>query len=191
MASDLTQERQQAQALLERLSAEKLRAVRSLLEVIVDDEEEELTDEVTLSNAPLDDEPETDAERAAVAQARASLKNNGGKGVPHDEADAPVGTRVIGEEMKDLEWSESSLEDMAALDKNDRTAASSEPSNASRKQKLATSSVCKESIQLSTVCASAIGVCDSSSAVAPSSCCAFSTAKTPIGNLRGFSPCRS
>ncbi len=85
MGSDLTQERQQAQALLERLSAEKLRVVRSLLEVIVDDEEEP-TEEVMLSKAPRDDEPETAAERAAVAQARASLKNSGGKGVPHDEA---------------------------------------------------------------------------------------------------------
>ena len=56
MASDLTQERQQTQALLERLSAEKLRVVRSLLEVIVDDDEE-LTEEVMLSKAPLDDEP--------------------------------------------------------------------------------------------------------------------------------------
>jgi hypothetical protein len=85
MASDLTQERQQAQALLERLSPEKLRIVRSLLEVIVDDKDD-LTEVATFSNAPIDDEPETDAERAAVAQARASLKNNGGKGVPHDEA---------------------------------------------------------------------------------------------------------
>ena len=85
MASDIGQERQQAKALLERLSAEKLRVVRSLLEVIVDDEEE-LAEEATLSNAPIDDEPETDAERAAVAQARASLKNSGGKGVPPDEA---------------------------------------------------------------------------------------------------------
>ncbi len=82
MASDLTQERQQAKALLERLSPEKLRVVRSLLEVIVDDED----NEATLSNAPIDDEPETDAERAAVAQARASSKNNGGKGVHHNEA---------------------------------------------------------------------------------------------------------
>ena len=85
MASDLTQERRQAQALLERLSPEKLRVVRSLLEVIVDDEEEP-TEEVMLSKAPLDDEPETDTERAAVAHARGSLKSNGGKGVPHDEA---------------------------------------------------------------------------------------------------------
>jgi len=85
MGSDLTQERQQTHALLERLSAEKLRVVRSLLEVIVDDEEE-LTEGATLSNAPIDDEPETDAERAAVAQARASLKHSGGKGVPHNEA---------------------------------------------------------------------------------------------------------
>jgi hypothetical protein len=85
MASDLTQERQQAQALLERLSPEKLRVVRSLLEVIVDDEED-LSEESALSHAPFDDEPETDAERAAVTEARASLKRNDGKGVPHKEA---------------------------------------------------------------------------------------------------------
>ena len=85
MASDLTQERQQTHALLERLSAEKLRVVRSLLEVIVDDEEE-LTEGVMLSKAPLDDEPETDTERLAVAQARTSLEKTGGKGIPHGEA---------------------------------------------------------------------------------------------------------
>jgi hypothetical protein len=90
MASDIDQERQQAKALLERLSAEKLRVVRSLLEVIIDDEEE-LTEEVILSKAPLDNEPETDAEHAAVAQTRSSLKTSGGKGVPHDEAMRPLG----------------------------------------------------------------------------------------------------
>ncbi len=92
MASDLIQERQQTHALLERLSAEKLRVVRSLLEVIVDGEEE-LNEAATLSNAPIDDEPETEAERAAVAQARASLQNNGGKGVPHDEAMRRLGLK--------------------------------------------------------------------------------------------------
>jgi hypothetical protein len=36
-----------------------------------------------LDNAPIDDEPETEAEREAVAQARASLA--AGRGIPDDE----------------------------------------------------------------------------------------------------------
>jgi hypothetical protein len=39
-----------------------------------------------LRNAPLDDEPETDDEKAAVTEARTWLQNNGGKGIPHTEA---------------------------------------------------------------------------------------------------------
>ena len=39
-----------------------------------------------LRNAPLDDEPETDQEKAAVADAKTWLQNNGGKGIPHAEA---------------------------------------------------------------------------------------------------------
>ena len=59
MASDLTQERQQAKALLARLSAEKLRVVRSLLEAIVDDEED------------------PDEDRRAVAASREYFKQGG------------------------------------------------------------------------------------------------------------------
>jgi hypothetical protein len=35
---------------------------------------------------PIDDEPETEEERRAVAEARDWLARNGGKGVPHAEA---------------------------------------------------------------------------------------------------------
>jgi len=73
MASDLTQERQQAQALLERLSAEKLKVVRSLLEVIVDDEEE-LTDE----------------DRRAVAASRDYFER-GGEGISFEQVVADLG----------------------------------------------------------------------------------------------------
>jgi hypothetical protein len=38
-----------------------------------------------LQNAPLDDEPESEDEKQAVAEARNWLKRNGGKGIPHDE----------------------------------------------------------------------------------------------------------
>jgi hypothetical protein len=73
MASDLTQERQQAQALLERLSAEKLRVVRSLLEVIVDDEED-LTDE----------------DRRVVAASREYFER-GGEGISFEQVVADLG----------------------------------------------------------------------------------------------------
>ena len=39
-----------------------------------------------LRNAPLDDELETDDEKAAVAEAHGWLQKNGGKGIPHHEA---------------------------------------------------------------------------------------------------------
>ena len=41
---------------------------------------------LALLNAPTDDEPETDEEKAEVAEAHEWLKRNGGKGIPHDEA---------------------------------------------------------------------------------------------------------
>ena len=38
-----------------------------------------------LRNAPWDDEPETEEERLAVAEAEEWLKQNGGKGIPHEQ----------------------------------------------------------------------------------------------------------
>ena len=73
MASDLTLERQQTHTLLERLSAEKLRVVRSLLQVIVDDEEE-LTEE----------------DRRAVAASRDYFER-GGEGISFDQVVADLG----------------------------------------------------------------------------------------------------
>jgi hypothetical protein len=39
-----------------------------------------------LQNAPVDDEPDDEAEKQAVAEARDWLKRNGGKSTPHEEA---------------------------------------------------------------------------------------------------------
>jgi hypothetical protein len=39
---------------------------------------------LALRDIPFDDEPETDEERAAVAEARREIEE--GKGIPHDEA---------------------------------------------------------------------------------------------------------
>jgi len=62
MALDLQQERQQAHVLLDRLPPAKLNAVRSLLEVMIDDD---------------DDEELTDEDRAAIQAGLDSLEQHG------------------------------------------------------------------------------------------------------------------
>jgi hypothetical protein len=77
MGPNLDQERRMAHALLGMLPPEKLNAVRSLLEVMV----EPLSRSLAL--APVDDEEITAETKAALDRARASLAR--GEGVPHDE----------------------------------------------------------------------------------------------------------
>ena len=79
--------RQHAHELIDRLPETQISAVVGYLESIVD------PNKATLQNAPFDDEPETEAERQAVGQARTSLQKNGGKGVPHDEAMRRLGLK--------------------------------------------------------------------------------------------------
>ncbi|MCX6612165.1 MAG: hypothetical protein NTW74_15080 [Acidobacteria bacterium] len=76
MALDLQQELKQAHALLDQLPPAKLGAVRSLLAVMVDDDEhdEELTEE------------DRRALRASVEYFR-----NGGQGIPFEEVVAELG----------------------------------------------------------------------------------------------------
>lgn len=83
MEPNLNQERQQAHALLDMLPAEKLNAVRSLLEVMVDPVSR------ALANAPIDDEPITEEEERAIAEAREWLKHN--PGIPFDQVVAELG----------------------------------------------------------------------------------------------------
>ncbi|GAB4108723.1 MAG: hypothetical protein Kow001_07070 [Acidobacteriota bacterium] len=73
-------EREHAHELIDRLSETQLSALVGLLETMVDPVA------AALRNAPIDDEPETDEERRAVAEAREGLARRGGKGIPHDEA---------------------------------------------------------------------------------------------------------
>jgi hypothetical protein len=77
MGADVTQERQQAHALLDMLPQEKLTAVRSLLEVMV----EPLSR--SLASAPVEEEEVTPATAAALDRARASLAQ--GEGIPHQD----------------------------------------------------------------------------------------------------------
>ena len=79
--------RQHAHELIDRLPETQISTVVGFLESIVD------PDKATLQNAPFDDEPETDAERVAVTQARISLQKNGGKGDPHNDAMRRLGLK--------------------------------------------------------------------------------------------------
>ncbi len=77
MGTDVTQERQQAHALLDMLPEEKLTAVRSLLEVML----EPLSR--SLASAPVEEKEITPETAAALDRARASLAR--GEGIPHED----------------------------------------------------------------------------------------------------------
>jgi hypothetical protein len=77
MDPDLSHDRQQAHALLDMLPDEKVAAVCSLLQVMV----EPLSR--SLASAPVDDEEITSETAAALERARASLAR--GEGIPHEE----------------------------------------------------------------------------------------------------------
>lgn len=72
--------REQAHELIDRMPETQVSALVGLLETIVDPVA------AALLNAPFDDEPESEDERQAVAEAREWLARCGGKGIPHAEA---------------------------------------------------------------------------------------------------------
>ncbi|MCX6592203.1 MAG: hypothetical protein NTZ56_11820 [Acidobacteria bacterium] len=72
--------RQQAHQLIDLMPETRLSGVVQLLEELVDPVA------AALRNAPLDDEPETDDERVAVAEAKTWLQSNSGAGISHAEA---------------------------------------------------------------------------------------------------------
>jgi hypothetical protein len=76
----MTDSRQHAHQLIDRMPEVQLSALVGLLETIVDPVA------AALRNAPVDDEPETEEEKRDVAEARVWLQRNGGKGIPHEEA---------------------------------------------------------------------------------------------------------
>jgi hypothetical protein len=82
MEPNVNQERLQAHALLDMLPPEKLNAVRSLLEVLVEPASPEPLSH-SLAKAPFEDEELTPATAAALDASRASLERGGG--IPHEE----------------------------------------------------------------------------------------------------------
>jgi len=83
MVRDITEERQQAHAYLDRLPGDQLSAVHNLLESMLSPLDRKL------ALAPLDDEPLTPEEAAAIEQGIASLERNGG--IPMEEVLADFG----------------------------------------------------------------------------------------------------
>ncbi len=76
----MTDTRELAHQLIDRLPETQLSGLVQFLETIVDPVA------AALRNAPVDDESETNDEKAAVAEAKIWLQKNGGKGIPHAEA---------------------------------------------------------------------------------------------------------
>jgi hypothetical protein len=80
METKVMDERLQTHALIDMLPAEKLSAVRSLLEVMVPDPEPL---SVSLARVEAEDEEITAETAAAIDRARASIAR--GEGIPHEE----------------------------------------------------------------------------------------------------------
>jgi hypothetical protein len=76
----MTEPREQAHQLIDRLPETQVSALVGLLESIVDPVA------AALRHAPIDDEPETDDEKQVAAEARDWLARRGGEGIPHDES---------------------------------------------------------------------------------------------------------
>lgn len=76
----MSETRQLAHELIDRLPEAQISGLVRFLETIVDPVA------AALANAPIEDEEITDKEERAVAEARDSLKRNGGQGVAHAEA---------------------------------------------------------------------------------------------------------
>lgn len=85
MPHDLLNEKQQAHELIDRLPATQLVAVVGLLEAMLDPVSHAIV------NAPVDDEPESEQERQAVAESKSWFERHGGQGISHEEVLADFG----------------------------------------------------------------------------------------------------
>jgi len=81
MAAD----KQHAHELIEQLPPNQVPAAIGMLESLLDPVSR------AIANAPVDDEPESESERQAVAESKAWFKQRGGQGIPHEEVLADFG----------------------------------------------------------------------------------------------------
>jgi hypothetical protein len=78
-------QKRQAHELIERLAPSQVAAVIGMLEAMLDPVAR------AIARAPLDDEPETEAERQAVAESKAWFERQGGQGISHEDVLADFG----------------------------------------------------------------------------------------------------
>ena len=81
MAAD----KQHAHKLIESLAPSQIPAAIGMLERLLDPVSR------AIANAPIDDEPESEQERQAVAKSKAWFEQRGGRGIPHEEVLAEFG----------------------------------------------------------------------------------------------------
>ena len=77
--------KEHAHELIDRLAPRQVSAVLGLLEAMLDPVS------LTIANAPIDDEPESEQERQAVAESKAWFEQHGGRGISHEEVLADFG----------------------------------------------------------------------------------------------------
>ncbi|HEX7422603.1 MAG TPA: hypothetical protein VF311_01770 [Terriglobales bacterium] len=77
--------KEQAHELIDRMAPSQVSAVVGLLETMLDPVSR------AIANAPLDDEPETEEERQAVAASKAWMAQHPGEGIPHEDIVAEFG----------------------------------------------------------------------------------------------------
>jgi len=77
--------KEHAHELIDRLAPRQVSAVVGLLEAMLDPVS------LTIANAPIDDEPESEQERQAVAESKAWFEQHGGRGISHEEVLADFG----------------------------------------------------------------------------------------------------
>lgn len=85
MASGSSDEKPQAHELIERLAPSQVSAVVGLLEAMLDPVSR------AISNAPMDDEPETARERQGVSESKDWFARRGGQGIPDEGVLADFG----------------------------------------------------------------------------------------------------
>jgi hypothetical protein len=85
MASAVTNPREQAHELIDRMAPSQVYAVVGLLQTMLDPVSR------AIANAPFDDEPETEDERKAVAASKAWMAEHPGKGIPKEDILAELG----------------------------------------------------------------------------------------------------
>ena len=86
------QTKEKAHELIERIAPSQLSAVVGLLETMLDPVSR------AIANAPIDDEPESEDERQAVAASKAWMAQHPGEGIPHEDILAEFG--LSGDDLK-------------------------------------------------------------------------------------------